>query len=287
MSDPTPVPRLLIAYDGSPCAAAMIEELPLAGLPPVADVLVLSVTERWHPPPAVYEFATADRPVGGPDGAREVAEAAAIHVRRACPSWTVRACGAVGSPAREILHRAAQWRPSLILIGSLGHSMLARVVIGSVSFKIANEATCSVRVVRPGLPRSGVVLVAFDGLPAAHRVLDVVAARSAQRPVRVRLVFAVGSGPPPAGDLTLPADAVAAAAILDDARRVLTASGIAVEPVLREGDPKHVLLEEAASCGAESIFLGANSHTFLDRLLLGTVSGALLSRATCSVEIVR
>jgi nucleotide-binding universal stress UspA family protein len=265
----------------------MIEELPLAGLPPVADVLVLTVSERWLPPPAVYEFATADRPVGGPDGAREVAEAAAKHVRHGFPSWKVRAEGAVGSPAREILDRAAQWRASLIVLGSLGHSALARVIIGSVSFKVANEAPCSVRVVRPGLPRSGVVLAAYDALPAARRVLGVVAARSAQRPFQVRLVFAVGSGPPPAGELTLPADAVAAAATLDDARRVLVASGIVVEPVLREGDPKHVLLEEAAYCGAECIFLGANSHTFLDRLLLGTVSGALLARATCSVEIVR
>ena len=42
--------KILIAYDGSECANAALEDLPRAGLPRVAEVLVMSVAEVFLPP---------------------------------------------------------------------------------------------------------------------------------------------------------------------------------------------------------------------------------------------
>ena len=44
--------KILIAYDGSNCADAALEDLRRAGLPPEAEVVVLSVADVWLPPPS-------------------------------------------------------------------------------------------------------------------------------------------------------------------------------------------------------------------------------------------
>jgi hypothetical protein len=42
--------NLLIAYDGSECSDAMLEQLPRAGLPEELNVTVLTVADLWLPP---------------------------------------------------------------------------------------------------------------------------------------------------------------------------------------------------------------------------------------------
>ena len=54
-----------------------------------------------------------------------------------------------------------------------------------------------------------------------------------------------------------------------------------------EGPPKRVIVEEAERWGADLIVLGSHGYGFWDRLLLGSVSQAVVSHAKCSVLIVR
>jgi nucleotide-binding universal stress UspA family protein len=56
---------------------------------------------------------------------------------------------------------------------------------------------------------------------------------------------------------------------------------------LKKGDPKQILIEEAESWQADSIFVGAKGMRGIERLLLGSVSAAVAARAHCSVEVVR
>ena len=56
--------------------------------------------------------------------------------------------------------------------------------------------------------------------------------------------------------------------------------------VVKEGDPKRVLIEEAEQWGADCIFVGARGLRRLERFLLGSVSTAVAARAHCSVEVV-
>ena len=59
MKDPM---KILIAYDGSECADAALADLPRAGLPRQAEVIVLSVTETWLPPPSSWASRPCCRP---------------------------------------------------------------------------------------------------------------------------------------------------------------------------------------------------------------------------------
>ena len=69
----------------------------------------------------------------------------------------------------------------------------------------------------------------------------------------------------------------------DDLRR----AGLHATPVIVQGDPKRVLVEQAEEWDADCTILGAKGHGRVARFLLGSVSAAVAARAHCSVEIVR
>ena len=53
------------------------------------------------------------------------------------------------------------------------------------------------------------------------------------------------------------------------------------------GSPQRVILDEAEKWNADLIVLGSHGYPAWERLLLGSVSQAVVSHAKCSVEVVR
>lgn len=279
--------RVLIAYDGSPCADAMLISLPQLGLPANVEALIISVADRWLPPPSVYEFETSPVQPVGIEVAKVLTGIAEKQINAALPLWKTHTEALTGSPARLILRRAKEWGAQLLVVGATGHTALARLFVGSVSYKLANEAPCSVRVVRPPSADSGLLLVGYDGSPGADAAVAAVASRSWPKGTRATLLMATGSEHAPHGDHPNLQSPAYAARILAPVREQLERAGLAVSTTTLDGDAKHVLLDQAAKTNADCIFVGANEHPFLERLLLGTVSGALVARAPCSVEVIR
>lgn len=74
-------------------------------------------------------------------------------------------------------------------------------------------------------------------------------------------------------------------AALDTLRQALPE--LTVTHVLREGWPKDAILDEAELWGADLIVVGSHGHGSIRRLFLGSVSLAVATNASCSVEIVR
>src|SRR5687767_14416407 len=103
------ITRLLIAYDGSTCSDAALEDLKRAGLPKQLEAVVLSVAAHVFVPPDVQ--LTADEVVSpgatvmvaglqhqareALSHAHEIAEQGANHLKRDFPGWTV-SCRAEG-----------------------------------------------------------------------------------------------------------------------------------------------------------------------------------------------
>jgi nucleotide-binding universal stress UspA family protein len=75
--------------------------------------------------------------------------------------------------------------------------------------------------------------------------------------------------------------------IVGHAEQLLTKAGFKVNSVVRKGEPRAVIVDYAAHWKAEVIFVGSHGRKGLDRLLIGSVSEAVLRHAHCSVEIVR
>jgi len=67
----------------------------------------------------------------------------------------------------------------------------------------------------------------------------------------------------------------------------LKSKGFKVDTVVRRGDPRSEIVDEAEKWSADLIVLGSHGYTGIKRLLLGSVASSVVSHAPCSVEVVR
>jgi len=310
--------KILIGYDGSDCAEAALDDLQRAGLPPVAEALVISVTEIWlpPPPPSSYEILEQARAVHVPadithvyakgssaiQEAQSLAERAAARLRANFPGWEITAEASVGSPTRELVRKADEWKPDLIVVGSHGRSAVERLLLGSVSQGVLTYASCSVRVARgrveePDTPVR--IVVGVDGSPASEAAVREVASRLWPLKSEVRVIAVndpltptlIGQLIPPVANTieeSNQADREALKKVLAKSAELLRPSELRVSTEIREGNPKRALAEAAEGWGADCVFVGSVgfSNRF-ERFVLGSVSAAVAARAHCSVEVVR
>jgi nucleotide-binding universal stress UspA family protein len=307
--------RLVIGYDGSGCADAALDDLRRAGLPPIADVLVISVTEMWlpPPPPSSYEIiedetdALPDEAEGAAESqaaakALELAEKARLRLMNNFPDWRVSAEGTRGSPARKIIVRADEWKPDLIVVGSHGHSALGRLVMGSVSQKVVTESRSSVRVARGRIEVEDSpvrLIIGVDGSESSDEAVQAVAGRHwpAGSEARITIVedpltpTLIGRIIPPVRRWVEESNAQERAwvqDVIEKATATLSMCGLRVSSLIKEGDPKRRLVEAAEEWKADCIFVGSTgTGNRFERFLLGSVSAAVVARAHCSVEVVR
>jgi nucleotide-binding universal stress UspA family protein len=303
--------KILIAYDGSSCADAALNDLQCAGLPPEAEALILSVAEVFLPPPSPTPAFPAHVPPAVQrawtqathvlDEAHTLAQQARARLLTSFPAWDVCAEACADSPAWAVVKKADTWQPDLIVVGSHGRSALSRFVLGSVSQKILTEAHGSVRI---GRQRHQTVtgplhlLIGIDGSPDAAAAVQAVAARAWPADSSVRLVTALDARmytalafmrlPGETGASAQDADeSVWMARTVDPMAELLRTRGLTVSSVITEGDPKCVLLDEAERWEADGLFVGARGLSRVERFLLGSVSAAVAARAHCAVEVVR
>ena len=76
-------------------------------------------------------------------------------------------------------------------------------------------------------------------------------------------------------------------AMVTEIAQRLRAEGFKVEGVVKKGEARESILEQAADWHADLIVLGSRGRKGLKRLLLGSVAESVARHALCSVEVVR
>jgi nucleotide-binding universal stress UspA family protein len=309
--------RVLIGYDGSDCADRAIQDLRRAGLPRETEAMVLSVADSFPAfPPTTYPVLDPAAAAGSSPAVRQAhsltrqalkdAESTAAQgaekVRLLFPTWTVEHAASMDSPYRELVMRADRWRPDLLIVGSNGRTAVGRAILGSVAQKVLHHAICSVRISRVQdnsmkLDTDTIKLVlGIDGSADSAAAVSAVAGRNWPAGTEVYVVTAVDLriatlpywyGTPIIVPTDPDNDRSWANRAAENAARELKEAGLAAEARVVEGDPKHVLIEQARQLNADCIFIGAKGHSRMERFLLGSVSSAIAARAECSVEVVR
>lgn len=306
--------KILIGYDGSECTDAALEDLKRAGLDPVADVLVMCVADVFVPPP--LEEAAETFPVTIPEGIKRAHELARRkleetedlarriggQIKSLFPGWNVDSQAEADSPAWALLRKADAWKPDLIILGSRGHSVFGgRLILGSISQRVLYEAHCSVRIGRGPYKdphRSVRLLIGVDSSADSNAAVEAVCNRHWPRGTEVGLLVVVDTVMPLSSN---PSESPAmkwievgdesnwsqVREIFEPAAERIRNAGLHAEVLIRRGNPADEILEEAHTWGADCIFVGAKGTRGIDRLLLGSVSSAVSSRAHCSVEVVR
>ena len=185
-------------------------------------------------------------------------------------------------------------------MGARGHSVFGgRLILGSISQRVLYEAHCSVRIGRgfykdPDKPVR--LLIGVDSSSDSNAAVEAVCNREWPRGTEVGLLVVVDTVMPLTSD---PSSAMKWIEVADEsnwsqvreifepwAQRIRSA-GLHAEVLIRRGNPADEILEEAHTWDANCIFVGAKGTRGIDRLLLGSVSSAVSSRAHCSVEVVR
>ena len=300
--------KILVAYDGSISADAAISDLRRAGLPEEGEALVVCVEDGHHvgethgPVEQAHDHSwksrLADADLRG--------EKAAERINICFPRWAVSSEALWGSPVKVILDVSAWWKPDLLVVGSHGHSRVARLFMGSVSLELVHKAACSVRVARTrasigtGTVR---IVIGNDGSPEAEAVVRCVADRSWPEKTEAQIISVARTLTPvvSALDASTFAQESAYALICDADERMRQRLGeIAAESAARlrraglnatctvsDADPREAILAAAELGNADAIFVGARGVGRMERLLLGSVSSYVVTHAHCTVEVVR
>ena len=281
--------KILLLYDGSANSAAIFEDLDRAGLPEAAEAVVLTavdIDERRDPAATTL------------NAARQVAEQGTRYVLEHFPQWNVRPVAVEAEPPSSILEWAHNWSPDLMIAGPHGRSPLRRIFLGSISLAVAQQAECSVRIVRPGSAgRKGPIhlILGTDGSPSAELAIQEVARRSWPSDTEVHVVAAHDL------ETSRDEDTLASAGMLrrpqtgqqrletaaQRAAEELTRAGLKTSMAVPDGDPCHCLLTEAEKHHADAIIVGARGLSRIATLFLGSISNRIVKQAHCTVEIIR
>ena len=286
--------NILLAIDHSVSSETAVTEVVARPWPADTKVCVLNVVEQ----PAVLIF---------PSVLQTATEAGQALVKSSADRLVARGLETSthvvqGDPHTGIANYAESWGADLVVVGSHGHSAIARFLIGSVAQALIREAPCSVEVVRntiydkPPDGRAMKILLATDGSEFSLAAARAIAERRWPEGTTVRSLgvaeFVTPAIEPWYVDTrmmeshreeatTRARDAVLAA------EKTLGASELKVSGSVVTGLPKAAIVDEAKEWGADLIVVGSQGLRGITRLLIGSVAEAVAVHAHCSVEVVR
>jgi nucleotide-binding universal stress UspA family protein len=200
------------------------------------------------------------------------------------------------SPARALHEAAMREEADLVVVGSTSRGTFGRVLAGSVGERLLHGAQYAVGLAPSGFARAasaGVLLpvgAAFDGSAESRAALDTAAdlAKSLGGGLRAISVF---ERPSPAHPMFAVTSYREFVQNLEDEHRsrlldaiTTLAAGVAVEPIVVEGEPVAVLAEQSRALGL--LVLGSRGYGPLRAVFVGAVSGNLLKRAACPTIVV-
>ena len=230
--------------------------------------------------------------------ARDARELAARLASLEARGVTAELKSRVGPPDEVLAQAAVDLSAELIVIGSHGHTGIARMLLGSVASSTIRHATCDVLVCRgPAAPTPFQrPLVAIDFSPVASKVLVHAAAVSAPgAPFDVVHAWQLPTGSWGAtllGQARFPwstvRDAVLASArsLADKLMAEHEGLGHPLHVDLVQGPPASVITHAAERAGNDLIAVGAHGRRGVRRLLLGSVAESTIRHSPCSVLVV-
>lgn len=300
--DAATAPRILVGTDFSPTAVAAVDwALELARKQGARVELVHAVTV----PPVLLEYVGSGAITAGPGFDEEVRRAAQNRLEQEAASWRekgieVETWMGIGTPSMVICDRAAEISALAIVIGTRGLTGLRHLLLGSTTERVVQGAPCPVLTVHPedvGRHRAiRRILVPTDFSEDAE--LAIQASRKLLAPLaqEARLILFhtfnlpieyTAYGPIPTSVNYLQDTGLDAERRLQEMTDRLTAEGLSVDWVAREGDPSVIIVEEAENREVDLIAMGTHGRSGLRHLLLGSTAERVVQHAKCPVMTVR
>jgi nucleotide-binding universal stress UspA family protein len=286
--------KVIVPIDNKPSSQALIDALMGMRWNVGTEIKLLTVVPRIERGEAVDSSSV------------EEIERLAIDLQGTLPMCEVSLFVREGDPKTEIIALAEEFGADLILMGSNCKGTLERLLLGSVSQSVLNEAECPVLIARPECDavrdsQHGMKTVL---IPIDDSIYSEVALRwlvNFQWPPQTRFVLAtvVEAIPGYFADSS-PAEAAAMVdehrTVLEHAQQTLNTRAKQLSELL---NTNNVFIEIGAGNAIESIIklgsdyyadlivMGSHGRTGIKKLILGSVSQAVSQNAPCSIAIVR
>jgi len=288
--------KILLAIDSSSASDAAVREIAARPWPAASTVEVLTVVERAH----------LWAPVAGLDD--EISRRATDYVEQVAEELratglTVTSVVLLGDPKAVIVEHADKSGADLVVVGSHGHGALEQFLLGSVARAVVRFACCAAEVVRASERTRWErmrVLLATDGSESAQLAAQSIAENPWPAGTEVRILSVVEFSLPWQATIEPPIDTSEMETLREHAMKHAQDAILSAEQPISDAGlkteesvsvlvaaPKEIILEEAKEWGADLIVVGSHGHNGITRFLLGSVSEAIATRATCSVEVIR
>jgi len=193
-----------------------------------------------------------------------------------------------GAVAQTILKRAPK-RDGLLVVGSQGLDALDRFMLGSVSTKLIQHATCPVLVVKGEAAPLQRITLAIDGSETSAKALKYMltkfqpggsTGKGGRAPIHVCVFHVMPL-------VMYPGLEEARKKLLEQSAQKLIKAGFTAEPLCYLGNPAEEIMKAAAQQQADLIVMGAKGLGAIARFFLGSVSTRVVQHSQCSVLVVR
>jgi len=191
----------------------------------------------------------------------------------------------VGSPADQIVTLAEQYKIDLILLGTRGLGPIKERLVGSVAHRVLTHAF-GAKLILPGpLKALGQVLLPLQGTYDADHALRFLRQKPFREPPAITLFTVLPHTRPP-----WPIDAESttqmeihalrqAQDFLNDIASTLGTLGYPTNVAASLGTPVEGIMQKATALNPDLILMGSRGRHGVTRLVLGSVSHALLHQA--------
>lgn len=280
---------ILVPTDFSPGAQRAFERALRLPLAPKAKITLLHVLPS-DIPGALRKEAIAD---SERSLEKHLAQARSLAVERGLSPAQFVGDVVEGNAAQQVMKRANTVEADVICIGRHGRRGVMDLIVGSTATRVMRQTDHPVLLVQT--PATGPYQHALFAIDPAHKALSVVKQGLTLLEAGTKSVNVFHATPIPYEDfISMTADerTVLRAKFVKDGEKALKTlvkklPAVEFHPIVRSGDARTLVLEEAQSLGADLTVLGTHGKTPLKSFLVGSVAEWVLSHATNDVLIVR
>ena len=289
--------KVLVAIDGSECSQAVVDHCIKNNWANDTVFKVVSVTDVFEPLPALKNIKDSEI-----KKAQVLVEDCAKQIMNKFPNLKVSFQVLDGYVKSALIDSAMHWPADLIIVGSHGRTGFQKLLLGSVSQAVTVHSACSVRVVKKvqtNQNRPFEVLICLEKSKFSEKALENLLNYEWPEKCRFTLVSVAFKLPE---NITIPDTAKfnleeakkarmkEAQSILDGAEEKIKESfgnKVEINKIVKIGDAREEILSVAEELEPDLIMVGSHGRAIFDRMLMGSVSDAIVHLAKCPVEIVK
>jgi len=197
----------------------------------------------------------------------------------------------VGSPAEVIVTTAEQEKTDLIVMGARGLGPIKERLLGSVSHRILTSAPCAKLIVSGPIRTIQQVLLPLRSSSDTEDAIRFLELKPFRQSVELTLLSVLPDIPPLGGMAAVGTEAYQAREkenaqlFLQSAANRLERSGYSARSQVLIGTAVESILDQARGRNVDLILMGSRGRHGLPRLMLGSVSHAVLHSAPCPILV--